>query len=595
MSAPQFLLEIVAGPQSGQEIVLREGDLVVGRSPRCAVVLSDAQVAPTHCGLRVRTDQVIVAPGGTVSTTLVNGEALNRGRLLRVGDTIGVGPYQLVLRVRAAGEEQRFFPGDQVGPYRLCAELGAGAVGRVYEGRNPQGQAVAVKVLRCRRDWTHREEEHRRALFRRESEVLAAISHPHVVRYFGSGEHNGVPWLAMELLDGLTLREKMVGGRMEVRQIERFMFQLCSAAAAVHQAGVIHRDLKPANVMLVGAEERVCLADFGLAQLQGAPRLEDLDPPAEAGIIRVGRQIGTPAYMAPEQTFGAECDQSSDVWALGAMLYELAAGKRPFPGHDVRAVLTAVVHGCPAPLPDDVEAHLRGVVYRCLQKKPARRFGSAIDMVEALHEKALVQLLPVGADGPPPTPLDSCPLCGAGITHPVRCGRCHQSIFRYTDGQVLTVTVDGARRLCCGTCGAVVTPQMPSCPVCRTEFRDLPPDGLSKSAPILAHGRAAVIDIFDRAVDCLDRCPYCAAPRVAGASTCKECGFSCKAYVTQRVLLDLAVGGWDVHCGNCHAKVDGPGETHCPRCGLNFKSGQMPDGTRFDDELPRALKRKMEG
>ena len=289
MSKPQFALEIVEGPQRGRVYPLHEGDLVVGRSPRCSVVLSDAAVAPTHCGLRVRSDQVIVAPGGTIVHTLVNGERLTTARLLRINDRIQVGSYQLTLRLHQPGTEQQFAIGDQLGPWTIVAELGSGAVGRVYEARDSAGRTVALKVLRRRRDWTQREEEHRRALFRREAAVLAAINHTNVVRSFGSGEHDGAPWLAMELLDGMTLREKLVGGRLEVRQIERIMFQLCAAVGAVHWAGIIHRDLKPANVMLVGADERVVLADFGLAQPQGAPRLEDLDPPRDAGVIQIGR------------------------------------------------------------------------------------------------------------------------------------------------------------------------------------------------------------------------------------------------------------------------------------------------------------------
>jgi tRNA A-37 threonylcarbamoyl transferase component Bud32 len=595
MSGPQFLLEIVDGPQRGREIALREGDLVVGRSPRCTVVLSDAQVAPTHCGLRVRSDQVILAPGGSAVTTVVNGARIDRARLLRVGDTIEVGSYKLVLRVQSSGEEQRFYPGDQVGPFRLLSELGAGAVGRVFEATDDRGRTVALKMLRRRRGWSHREEEHRRALFRREAEVLQSIAHPNVVRVYGSGEHQEVPWLAMELLDGPTLREKMVGGRMAIRQIESIMFQLGAALAAVHAAGIVHRDLKPANVILVGPEERVCLADFGLAQPVSAEYIEDLDPGVEAGAIRVGRQIGTPAYMAPEQTFGADCDQRSDVWALGAVLYELAAGRRPFPGNDVRAVLNAVVHDCPQALPDDLAPSLRGAVYRALQKKPARRFESAVRLTEALHERRVVQWLPVGGDGPPAQPLEGCPLCRAPIVHPIRCEKCHKLIFRYTDGQVLTVPDgEGGLGLACGACGGAVQADSRQCQVCRIEFHDLPPEGLSKSAPLLAHSRAVVVDIYDQAQALLTACPLCAAPSDGQHGSCQACGFSVKAYVRQRLKLELAVGGWSIVCGHCHTPIDGPETTHCPHCGLSFISGQYPDGTRHEDQVLPGLRKKLE-
>ncbi len=595
MSKPQFALEIVEGPQRGRVYPLHEGDLVVGRSPRCSVVLSDAAVAPTHCGLRVRSDQVIVAPGGTIVHTLVNGERLTTARLLRINDRIQVGSYQLTLRLHQPGTEQQFAIGDQLGPWTIVAELGSGAVGRVYEARDSAGRTVALKVRRRRRDWAQREEEHRRALFRREAAVLAAINHTNVVRSFGSGEHDGAPWLAMELLDGMTLREKLVGGRLEVRQIERIMFQLCAAVGAVHWAGIIHRDLKPANVMLVGADERVVLADFGLAQPQGAPRLEDLDPPRDAGVIRVGRQIGTPAYMAPEQTMGAECDLRSDVWALGAVLYELAAGRRPFPGNDVRAVLTAVVHERPAALPDDVHPALRGVVYRCLQKRPDRRFATAGEMVEALHERRIVQWLPAGPDGPEPLPITACPSCLTPITHPLRCIKCNEKIFRYTDGQVLVVRQPGGKPgLACGTCAAAITLQTNECPVCHTAYTDLPPQGLSKSAVDLTGGRTVVVDAYDQAVELLERCPYCNGVRKDSRPVCSLCGLSLKGFVTQRLKLELAFGGWEVRCGACQALVEGPAETHCPDCGVSFINGQMPDGTRFDDVMLPSLRKQLE-
>ncbi|HAZ63172.1 MAG TPA: hypothetical protein DCZ72_06125 [Armatimonadetes bacterium] len=594
-SRPIFALEVVEGPQRGRIFSLREGDLVVGRSPRCSVVLADAEVAPTHCGLRVRPDQVIIAPGGTIAKTFVNGQRLTQARLLRINDRIRVGGFELTLRLQSVGHETRFAVDDRVGPFTIVAELGAGSVGRVYEARDDAGRTVALKVMRRRADWSPREEQHRRALFRREAAVLAAISHSNVVRSHGSGEHERLPWLAMELLDGLTLREKLVGGRLDVRSIERIMFQLCAAVSATHRAGIIHRDLKPANVMLVGPEERVVLADFGLAQPQGAPRIEELDPAAGAGIIRVGRQIGTPAYMAPEQTTGMDADFRSDVWALGAVLYELAAGRRPFPGNDVRLVLTDVVHGCPKELPDDVEPYLRSVVYRCLQKRPDRRFSTAAEMVTALHERRIVQWLPAGPEGPPPQPLAGCPKCRAAIAHPLRCLNCGHHIFRYTDGQVLTLPQpDGSIGLACGKCAAAVDLEAPECWSCGVVYRDLPPEGLSRSAADLTRGRAVVIDILDQAVALLERCPYCNAARQDAQLRCRGCGLHLKAYVAQRIRLELAFGGWSIVCGRCGAAVEKPTETHCGGCGLNFTNGQMPDGTRHNDALLPKLQRELE-
>ncbi len=593
-SAAQFILEVVAGPQQGATIPLRPGDFVIGRSPQRGIRLPHNEVAPNHCGLRVRTDQVIIAPGGITSPTLVNGQLLKQAQLLRVGDQVGIGPYQLILRVLTSGNERRFHAGDQVGPYRLMAELGSGSVGRVFEARDRDGLTVALKTLRLRLDWEPREEEHRRALFQREVESMQAVQHPNVVRCYGAGEHDGVPWIAMELMHGLNLREHLVTGRPSVERIERIMFQLCSAVAGVHDAGVIHRDLKPANVMLVGEDRHVCLADFGLAQKLGALHLEELDPPEFSTIIRVGRQVGTPAYMPPEQTQGLDADMRSDVWSLGAVLYELIGGRRPFPGADVRTVLTQVCQSCPEPLPDEVAPHLRGVVYKCLQKSPNRRFTTAREMVDTLHDRRLVQLLPVGAQGPNPQPLTACPFCGAPIEHALRCSHCPQNIFRYTDGQVLAVPIEGRTMLACGTCGATVGPDTGRCPTCGMVYSDLPPVGQTRSAHVLGEGGPLVVSLYDKALGVLTRCPFCNAPRENDGPRCPRCGFNARAYVTGRVKLDLIVGGWAISCAACGSSIDGPGEPHCPECGLNLSNGQFPDGTRFTDEVPGHLLRKLE-
>ncbi|MBI2302625.1 MAG: protein kinase [Armatimonadetes bacterium] len=568
---PQFWLEVVDGPQQGAQLGLREGDLVVGRSPRCFLTLADARVAPTHCGLRVRSNQVIVAPGGTIVETFVNGKRLTAAQLLRVGDVLLVGPYHLRLEATLEDGERHFRAGDTVGPYRILAELGAGGVGRVYEARDPHDQPVALKVLRLKDDWQPHYANHRRALFRREAAALRVLSHPNVVRTYGNGEHEGLPWIAMELLEGATLREKLSGGRLPVRDIERIMFQLCAAVAAVHEAGVIPRDLTPANGMLVDNEQRVCLADFGLAQPKGAPKLEELDPLDQTDAVRVGQQVDTPAYMPPEQTRGEDADMRSDVWSLGAMLYELLSARRPFaPGGSVREVLTGVVRDCPDELPSDIEPYLRSAVYRCLQKARNRRFPNALALVETLHDRRVVQLLPVV------------------------CVRCNARIFKFTDGQLLAVPTEGGRMVpVCGTCAAVVTPEQERCLVCETALEDLPPTGLARSATRLTTGGTTVLSIFDRALEVLDKCPYCNTPRLSGDVACRACGFSVRAYACGRVELEMVVGGWRVRCKHCHAEVLHPDEAYCPGCGLGFATGLFPDGTCFQDDVPPELARRL--
>lgn len=592
-TAPIFSLEIMEGPRKGSAIPLPEGDIVVGRGSHCGIALPHDEVAPTHFGLRVRANQVIVAPGGTIAKIYVNGRRVERAKLLRVGDILNVGPYHMMLHAEAEADEALFFPGDLVGPYRISAELGSGAVGRVFEASDGR-RTVALKILRVRAEWSPKAVQHRKALFRREVAALAAIEHPNVVRSYGSGEHQGLPWLAMELLEGMTLRELLAGGRLPVAQTERIMFQLCAAVAAVHEAGVIHRDLKPANIMQVEPDQRIVLADFGLAQPRGAPKLEELDPPHFSTAVRVGRQIGTPAYMPPEQTQGKEADMRSDVWSLGAMLYELLAGRRPFVGRDIRGMLTSVCEACPEPLPADLEPYLKGVVYKCLQKNPDWRFPTAREMVETVHDKRLVQLLPTGVDGPHPTPLEACPRCGAPIEHPLQCGRCHLELFRYSDAQVLTVPVGGQSLLACGRCASVLTLNSAECGLCGRKFTDLPPEGQTRSSILLTAGGPLVVDIFAKAIELLEVCPFCNVERGSGELRCRQCHLPFRAYVTSHVKLDLAVGGWAIACGHCGTAIPDPDSPYCPSCGLGLNNGQFPDGTRIEDKLPPDLSRKLD-
>ncbi len=594
LAAPQFILEIADGPDTGRTIALAHGDLVIGRSSTCGITLAHRDVAPTHCGLRVRAEQVIVAPGGTVAKTRLNGLPLIKAQLLRVGDRLGVGPYELLLRIRTDGPEKVLHPGDRLGPWQITGELGSGAIGRVYEAADAAARQVALKVLRLRDDWPEAIREHRIALFRREAEALAKIEHRNVVGSFGSGESEGLPWLAMEFLQGQTLQEFLVGGRPDIGTVERIMFQLCGAVAAAHAAGVIHRDLKPANVLLVGDELQVKLADFGLAQHLGGPRLEELDPPGFSTAIRVGKQVGTPAFMPPEQTQGYDADLRSDVWSLGAVLYNLISGRRPFAGKTVRAVLTNVCTAEPEPLPDDLAPYLRGIVYKCLQKRPEWRFPTATEMVAALHDKRVVQLLPVGVNGPTPTALTGCPDCGAPIEHRLKCLSCHLELYRYTDGQVLAVPLRDGVYKACGTCGSVVTHEHSTCPCCGMVYSDLPPVGQAHSAHALEGGGPVVFNIFDLAMWGLKKCPNCSTPKSDRDLRCGNCELGFRAFVTGRVQLELATGGWSLRCGACGGIIPGPDEPHCPQCGLNLSNGMFPDGTRFVDELPRHLLKLVE-
>ena len=269
--------------------------------------------------------------------------------------------------------------GARVGRYVAEKHLGGGGMGLVYRARDPElGRAVALKFLPPHLA-SHPEAEKR---FVREAKAAAALDHPHVatVHEIGraeSGTAEGQRYIAMAYYEGETLKEKLEReGPPPIGQALRYAEQIAGALAAAHQAGIVHRDVKPANVMVTG-EGEVKLLDFGLARLAEATRLTG-----------AGQQLGTISYMSPEQIEGEEVGPAADLWALGALLYEMVAGERPFQGERRATVLHAVLHEEPASLTghrDEVSPGLEQVVRRCLKKDPAGRYGSAAALREDLR------------------------------------------------------------------------------------------------------------------------------------------------------------------------------------------------------------------
>jgi serine/threonine protein kinase/TolB-like protein/Tfp pilus assembly protein PilF len=273
--------------------------------------------------------------------------------------------------------------GTRVGRYEVKEHLGGGGMGIVYKARDPElGRAVALKFLPPHLSG-HPEVEER---FAREAKAAASLDHPHIATIYEigrakagtpeSGTAEGQRYIAMAYCEGETLKEKLEReGPLPVEEALRYAEQIAGALAAAHEAGVVHRDVKPANVMVTG-EGEVKLLDFGLARLAEATRLTE-----------AGRQLGTISYMSPEQARGEEVGPAADVWALGALLYEMVAGERPFQGERRAAVLHAVLREEPAPLTEcrpDVPAALAQVAGRCLEKDPADRYGSAAALREDL-------------------------------------------------------------------------------------------------------------------------------------------------------------------------------------------------------------------
>lgn len=261
--------------------------------------------------------------------------------------------------------------------YRLEADIGRGAMGVVYCAHDELlDRRVAVKIL----EDVELESEGRRRLLR-EAQAAARLNHPNIVQVHDAGESDGVDFIVMELVDGVSLRQ---AGRLPASQVTEIARQLCAALEHAHAEGIVHRDIKPENILLIGAdprvELRVKLTDFGLARSGPASRLS-----------QEGSLVGTVFYMSPEQALGRALDGRADLYSLGVVLYEQVAGRLPFDGDDALAVVAQHVHQPaepPSKFTPDVPPALEAVILRLLAKEPDDRFASASQVAQALDAAA---------------------------------------------------------------------------------------------------------------------------------------------------------------------------------------------------------------
>ena len=303
------------------------------------------------------------------------------------GDFLGTpaGEYAPDLLAEAAGPEESAadLAGRLVGPYRLLREIGSGGMGTVYEAEDARlRRRVAVKLLppEYSRDGTAKER------FLREARAASAVDHPNLCTVHDVGESDGRLYIVFALYEGETLRERIRRGPLPLAEARDVAIQVARGLARAHEAGIIHRDIKPANVMLPRRGEAKIL-DFGIARLG-----ED-----DAALTRTGVSWGTPAYMSPEQARGEAVDSRADVWALGVLLYEMVAGRRPFGGEGVQAVLSSILTRDPEPLDrvrPDVPPELARVTARALAKDPAERYPSAVELLADLESGATTAALP---------------------------------------------------------------------------------------------------------------------------------------------------------------------------------------------------------
>jgi len=277
--------------------------------------------------------------------------------------------------------------GSRLGPYEVLSPLGAGGMGEVWKARDTRlGRDVAIKVL----------PEHlssspeSRQRFEREAKTISQFSHPHICALYDVGSQDGVAYLVMELLEGETLAARLVRGALPLEQTLSYGAQIADALEKAHRQGIVHRDLKPGNIMLT--KSGLKLLDFGLAKGltppggkgSGSGRLTAL-PTAAGGpnLTQEGTILGTFQYMAPEQLEGKDADTRTDIFALGAVLYEMATGRKAFSGTSQASLITAIMSSEPAPISSIstlAPPALDRVVRTCLSKDPEERWQSAQDV-----------------------------------------------------------------------------------------------------------------------------------------------------------------------------------------------------------------------
>ncbi len=269
----------------------------------------------------------------------------------------------------------------RLGKYRVLEVLGHGGMGVVYRAEDPQlKRVVALKAMLPGLAAAHGAGPR----FLREAQAMAALKHDHVVTIYQVDEARGIPFLAMEFLEGEPLEARLRrDARLPLSEVLRIGREVAEGLAAAHARGLIHRDIKPGNVWLEGPHGRVKILDFGLARASAQEAA-----PAATALTQRGAIIGTPAYMAPEQARGDALDARSDLFSLGVILYRLCTGRTPFRGRDTIATLMAVgTHQPPPPcrLNPEAPAGLSALVMRLLEKDPDRRPTSAADVVQALR------------------------------------------------------------------------------------------------------------------------------------------------------------------------------------------------------------------
>ncbi|MBI4473457.1 MAG: serine/threonine protein kinase, partial [Acidobacteria bacterium] len=278
-------------------------------------------------------------------------------------------------------------PGKRLGPYEIVEAIGAGGMGQVYRGVDTRlDRTVAIKVLPP--ETAGRAEARER--FEREAKAVSALNHPHICVLHDVGRQDDIDFIVMEYLEGETLADRLARGRIPLDEAIEYAMQIADALDKAHRQGVVHRDLKPGNIMITRSGTK--LLDFGLAKLRQpdrSPSLAQSGIPTQASDLTAqGMILGTIQYMSPEQLEGGDVDARSDIFAFGAVLYEMVTGRKAFQGKSAVSVMAAILEHDPPPI--TASEHLAPpmldyVVKTCLAKNPEKRWQTAGDLTLQLR------------------------------------------------------------------------------------------------------------------------------------------------------------------------------------------------------------------
>src|SRR5215469_1643305 len=287
--------------------------------------------------------------------------------------------------------------GSHLGPYEIQSSIGAGGMGEVYRAHDERlDRVVAIKILPA----SFASDPDRLQRFAQEARAAAALNHPNILSIFDIGDDHGTPYVVSELLEGETLRARLQKSPLSMRKAINYALQIARGLATAHEKGIVHRDLKPENLFITN-DDRVKILDFGLAKmlapanLHGSGEAMTVQVATEAGLV-----MGTVGYMSPEQVRGKPALPESDIFAFGAILYEMVSGKRAFHRDSPADTMSAILHEEPPELtetPRNVPIGLDRVVRHCLEKNPSQRFHSAGDLAFDLESLSDISTTKSGA------------------------------------------------------------------------------------------------------------------------------------------------------------------------------------------------------